>query len=196
MGSTPVKPSKPSGSGGEPPLDHPDSEPKVLKIKGSSRASRRLEDVEERLTKSVRRVAKAVDKGVDTYIEARDKSARHRKDGVIVDFYENVSKGVARTISDSAPVITDFAEALNSRQVRKGIRALLRGAPVFWFAPDDDDDDRSELVGGAGNALQCGVPSNAPPALTSPPFVVCGSNSGNSNWRTVGYACSAWSCRT
>src|SRR5258708_39711693 len=107
MGSTPGKLNKPSGPGGEPPTDHPDPEAKVIKIRTSSRASRRLNDVEERLTKSVRRVSRAVDRGVDTYVEARDKSARERKDGVIVDFYENVSKGVARTISESAPVITD-----------------------------------------------------------------------------------------
>jgi hypothetical protein len=142
MGSTPpVKPSKPSGPGGEPPTDHPDTGAKVIKIRGSSRASRKLDEVEERLTKSVKRVAKAVDRGVDTYIEARDKSARERKDGAIVDFYENVSKGVARTIADSAPVITDFAEAVNSRQVRRGIRAALRAVPFFSYYDDDDDDD-------------------------------------------------------
>lgn len=132
MGSTPGKPNKPSGPGGEPPGDHPDSEPKVIKLKGSSKASRRLDDVEGRLSKSVRRVSKAVDRGVDTYIEARDKSASKRKDGAIVDFYENVSKGVARTISESTPVLTDFAEALNTRRLRKGIRSVLRGIPVLW----------------------------------------------------------------
>ncbi|HEY6329704.1 MAG TPA: hypothetical protein VI756_10220 [Blastocatellia bacterium] len=114
---------------------------KVLKIRRSSRTSRRLDEVEERLTKSVHRVAKAVDNGVDTYIEARDKSKRERKDGVIVDFYENVSKGVARTVAESAPVLTDFAEAVNSRQVRRGIRAVLRSVPFFWSDSDKDDDD-------------------------------------------------------
>jgi hypothetical protein len=131
MGSTPTK-SKPGGTGGgEPPTDHPDSVQKVIIIKRSSRASKRLDDIEDRFSKSVHRVAKAVDRGVDTYIEARDKSKRERRDGAIVDFYENVSKGVARTISDSAPVLTDFAEAVNSRRVRKGIRAFLRVLP-FW----------------------------------------------------------------
>ncbi|HEY3134821.1 MAG TPA: hypothetical protein VGL29_02105 [Blastocatellia bacterium] len=130
MGSTPKAP-KPSGQGGEPPTDHPDSGTKVLKIRRSSRTSRRLDDIEDRLSKSVRRVAKAVDRGVDTYIEARDKSKRERRDGAIVDFFENVSKGVARTISESAPVITDFAEAANSRRVRRGIRTVLRTIPFL-----------------------------------------------------------------
>lgn len=141
MGSTPIKPPKSAGPGGEPPTDHQEPNVKVLKIRRSSRTSRRLDEVEERLTKSVHRVAKAVDNGVDTYIEARDKSKRERKDGVIVDFYENVSKGVARTVAESAPVLTDFAEAVNSRQVRRGIRAVLRSVPFFWSDSDKDDDD-------------------------------------------------------
>jgi hypothetical protein len=92
----------------------------------SSRGSRRLADIEKRVAKSMRRVTRAMDRGVDTYIEHRDKSRENRKDGVIVDFVENVSYGVSRAISEASPLVHDVAEALNSRSVRSQIRRAAR----------------------------------------------------------------------
>lgn len=98
----------------------------------SSRGSRRLSDIEKRVAKSMRRVTRAMDRGVDTYIEHRDKSKENRKDGVIVDFVENVSYGVSRAISEASPLVHDVAEALNSRSVRTQIR---RAARTFGSLP-------------------------------------------------------------
>jgi len=97
----------------------------------SSRSARRLEDIESRVSKSVRRVSKAVDNGVSTYLEKRDKSARKRRDGALVDFCENAAVGVSKTLAESAPVLTDFAKALNSRRVRKTIRKVVRSIPLL-----------------------------------------------------------------
>ena len=105
---------------------------KKEKKKGSSRGARRLEDIESRVSKSVRRVARAVDKGVDTYIERRDKSANKRRDGALVDFGKNVARGVSETIADSTPVITDLAKALTTKRLRKGIR---KAASAFGRIP-------------------------------------------------------------
>jgi hypothetical protein len=92
----------------------------------SSRGSRRLNDIEKRVSKAVRRVTRAMDRGVDTYIEHRDKSKESRKDGVIVDFVENVSYGVSRAVSEASPLVHDVAEAINTRRLRSQIRSAAR----------------------------------------------------------------------
>jgi hypothetical protein len=106
-------------------------DPKGEKQRGSSRASRRLEDIESRLSKSVHRVAKAAEKGVSTYIDKRDQSARRERDGALVDFYENVAEGVSEAIAESSPVLTDFAKALNTKRLRKRIRRTIAGIPML-----------------------------------------------------------------
>jgi hypothetical protein len=73
-----------------------------------------------------------LDSGIDTYIEHRDKSKATRKDGVIVDFVENVAYGVSRVVSEVSPVISDVAEAVNTRRLRSQIR---RAARVFGSIP-------------------------------------------------------------
>lgn len=100
------------------------------KKRGSSKKSRRLEDIENRVSKSLRRVTKAVDRGVRTYRDKRDKSERRRRDGALVDSYENAAVGVSEAIADSSPVLTDIAKAINTRRRRKEIRRLVRGLPV------------------------------------------------------------------
>ena len=101
------------------------------KKKASSRSARRLEDIESRVSKSVHRVSKAVENGVSTYLEKRDSSARKRRDGALVDIYENAAAGFSKALSESSPVLSDFAEALNSRRSRKQIRRVIRAIPLL-----------------------------------------------------------------
>lgn len=56
-----------------------------LKKRGSTKATRRASDVDHRATKAMSRLVKAVDKGVNKYIERRDKSDTKRKDGALLD---------------------------------------------------------------------------------------------------------------
>ena len=138
MAQTPNQPSSGKGATTPPPdtpshvyisVDGPRRRKK--KKRGSSKSSRRLIDIENRASKSMRRVSKAVDRGVKTYREQRDKSERRRRDGTLVDSYQNASVGIAETIAESAPVLTDFAKALNTRRRRKQIRRIIRGLPVL-----------------------------------------------------------------
>jgi hypothetical protein len=107
-------------------------ETKRRKKRGSSRTARRLEFVEKRLSRAARRVSRGVRNGVDEYIDNRDRSERRRRDGALVDFCDNTSKGVARAISESSPVLTDFVEPFNTRRLRKQIRRTLRSIPLFF----------------------------------------------------------------
>jgi hypothetical protein len=97
--------------------------------KSSSRTTRRLKDIEHRVSKAFRRLARAVDHGTSEYIDARDKSADNRSDGALVDFYENVAKGASKTISEASPVLTDVAEAFNTEESRRQFRRFLKNLP-------------------------------------------------------------------
>ena len=105
---------------------------KILKRKkrGSSRSSRRLADIENRATKSLRRVTKAVRRGVLKYRSKRRKSNRKYRDGALVDSYQNAAVGLAKAVANSSPVLTDFAKAVNTRYRRKAIRRLVRTLPI------------------------------------------------------------------
>jgi hypothetical protein len=105
-------------------------EPRRKKKRGSSRSSRRLTDIENRASKALRRVSKAVDKGVKTYRDKRDKSQRKTRDGALVDSYENAAVGIAEAVAQSSPVLTDFAKAVNTRRRRKEVRRLVRALPI------------------------------------------------------------------
>src|SRR5215510_3401669 len=108
MAQTPNQPSKPATS--EPPHDETPTQlfisvdsRKRKKKRGSSRSSRRIEDVENRASKALHRVTKAVNRGVKTYRDKRDRSERKRRDGALVDWYENVSTGIAEAVANSSP---------------------------------------------------------------------------------------------
>jgi hypothetical protein len=103
---------------------------KKKKKKGSSKAARRLESYEKHLSRSARRISRGVKNGVDTYIDNRNRSERKRRDGAIVDLCQNLAKGTARAISESSPILTDYARAMNTKQMRKQIRQFLRPIPV------------------------------------------------------------------
>jgi hypothetical protein len=96
------------------------------KSKSSSKGAKRLMEIEKRVGKGIRRVTRALDSGVETYTEHRDRSKAQRKDGPLVDFVENVSSGVAKTISEAAPVLHDVAETFNTRVVRSQLRRIAR----------------------------------------------------------------------
>ncbi len=100
------------------------------KKRGSSKSLRRIEDIENRASRSLRRVSKAVDRGVETYRIKRKKSNRKYRDGAVVDSYENAAVGIAEAVSDSSPVLSDFAKAVNTRFRRKQVRKFLRSFPI------------------------------------------------------------------
>jgi hypothetical protein len=97
--------------------------------RGSSKTARRAEDIEFRVSKAIHRLANAAEKGVSKYQVARDKSARRRRDGALVDIYENAAKGLSRAISKATPATVDVAKALNSKRGRKQMRSVVKSLP-------------------------------------------------------------------
>jgi hypothetical protein len=109
--------------------DYDEEKKKSRRGKSSSRTARRLKDIERRVSKAVRRVARAAEHGTEEYIDARDRSAGKRRDGAIVDIYENVARGVSKGLAEASPVLVDIAEAYNTRESRKQARKFLRNLP-------------------------------------------------------------------
>jgi Family of unknown function (DUF6312) len=91
--------------------------------------TRRLQDIERGVSKAVRRVARATEHGVSEYIDRRDDSERKRKDGPLVDLYENVARGVSVAVSEAGPAGVDVAKAFNSKKSRRQIRSVLKSLP-------------------------------------------------------------------
>jgi hypothetical protein len=125
----------PTAESAQPPrltIRHPvvhvmEKSPSRRRRRTSSRGARRLTEIDRRVSKTARRVTRALDHGVDTYVEHRDDSKEKRRDGAVVDFVENVSYGVSKTISEASPVLHDVAEAFNTQNARKQIRKITRG---------------------------------------------------------------------
>ncbi len=102
------------------------------KKKKYSRGLKRVQRFEARLSKGGRRLSRAVTAGFNRYVSQGNKSARRRRDGRLVDFYENVARGVSRGISRGGPAIEDVARAFNTKRLRRQIRAAARGS-IFPF---------------------------------------------------------------
>lgn len=104
-----------------------------VKKRGSTKATRRAQDVEKRATKAMSRIAKAADKGVSKYIERRDKSDAKKKDGGLRDLPENVVRSASKAFSDATPIIGDMMKMASTKQTRKALRRGFRSVPTVPF---------------------------------------------------------------
>lgn len=113
--------------------DDLDLKSKKRKKRSSSKTTRRVEDIERYFSKAAHRVTKAVNHGVSTYEDDRDASARTRRDGALVDLYENVVRGASVAISEASPATVDVAKAFNTKMARRQIRRALNSLPRLPF---------------------------------------------------------------
>ncbi len=125
------KKTTPVAAAASPPTVALTGEP--VKKRGSTKATRRARDVEKRVSKSMKRIAKAATEGVDKYIERRDKSDSKRKDGALIDGLENVIRGASRAASKATPIVGDVMKLISTRQTRKAMRRTFRSVPAFPF---------------------------------------------------------------
>jgi len=104
-----------------------------VKKRGSSKATRRAQDVEKRVTKAMSRLSRAVDKGVSKYIERRDKSDSKRKDGGLLDGPENIVRSAARAAADATPMVGDMMKLMTTKQTRNAFRRNFGSVPAIPF---------------------------------------------------------------
>lgn len=99
------------------------------KTKRYSRNAKPIQTFEKRVSKSAHRVSKAVERGIQNYLDERGKSADRRKDGALIESYVNVASGISEGIAEASPALKDFAEAVNSKRTRRVLRNIVRSVP-------------------------------------------------------------------
>lgn len=88
-----------------------------------------LEDVqvvEGNMLRVAKRAAKAVSKGLDTYDQERQKSAKEKTDGAIEDFFNNSAKATSAYLKEASDIPVDLVESMYTKSYRKRMRRNLR----------------------------------------------------------------------
>jgi hypothetical protein len=88
-----------------------------------------LEDVqvlEGNMLRVAKRAAKAASKGLDTYDQERQRSAKEKTDGAIEDFFNNSAKATSAYLKEASEIPIDVVEAIDTESYRKRLRKNLR----------------------------------------------------------------------
>lgn len=96
---------------------------------GQPKYSEGLEDVqvlEGNMLRVAQRAAKAASKGIDTYEQERQRSAKEKTDGAIEDFFNNSAKATSAYLKEASEIPIDMVEAINTESYRKRLRKNLR----------------------------------------------------------------------
>ena len=121
----------------------PDLKPIVLnykkwKKKGKNKAkegkpkySRGLKDIQRLEGDAVQvaqTAARALSKGIGTYQEERQQSAKKKTDGAIEDFINNSAKATSTYLKEASDIPVDLANSVSRLSIRKNLRKGLRRA--------------------------------------------------------------------
>ena len=85
-----------------------------------------IQIMERHLTRASHRMVQAIEEGITTYRKARNKSARKKRDGAIVDFVPNVAKGTGKTLRTASLVPYDLVRASYPKTARRMLRGQIR----------------------------------------------------------------------
>ena len=116
-----------------PGIIYADLSKKNKKKKRYSRELKSLQQIERGFGKSSHRLSRAVARGLSVYRKRRDKSARKKKDGAIIDGALNWSKafGKAMRVASNAP--SDLAVQVNRTKLSRRVRNSLRTMSPMMF---------------------------------------------------------------
>ena len=99
---------------------------KKKKKKKYSKGTKDVQRMERRASKASQRLARAVADGMSTYRKKSSKSARKKRDGAVVDFIPNAAEGLGKSVRVASRVPADLAKAVNTKRVRRQMRAVVR----------------------------------------------------------------------
>ena len=98
-------------------------EKKKGKRKYSNLGTRSFQEFEEGMSKSARKVAKAVQEGLETYLDERRESAGSRKDGAFRDIFRNQSKALRKGLPIAAEAPADLLDSFaDMKLVRNALK--------------------------------------------------------------------------
>jgi len=100
-----------------------------------SRGTQDFQIIERRLVKSARRLTVAIQKGIDTYLTERDRSADRKRDGALVDLIPNVGEGISIALRKASPVVSDLSRAFYTRRTRRVVKRKVNatGRLINWI---------------------------------------------------------------
>lgn len=101
------------------------------KRKRRSRGLRNLDTTLNRLTRSGKKLATAVDDGFKTYRDERKKSARKKKDGALLDLVNNVAEGVSKAQKKSGGATRDLLTMFSTKRTKKRVRRAAKNIGAF-----------------------------------------------------------------
>lgn len=94
---------------------------KKKKKKRYSRGLRTVQELEVASTKTVKRLTKALNKGLGAWDSARDKSAKKKRNGAVKDSLKNSSKGMRKLFVQSAHAPSDFLDEFSRMKIVKNL---------------------------------------------------------------------------
>jgi hypothetical protein len=106
----------------------------VDKKRRKKRYSRGLRDLQisnRGLARTSRRLLKAVERGMKTYLKESNKSARKKRDGALRDMGRNVSDAIGSGLRELSGIPRDVARTLSTRSTRRSMRRSIKAAARF-----------------------------------------------------------------
>ncbi|MDB6038988.1 MAG: hypothetical protein JWM99_2829 [Verrucomicrobiales bacterium] len=101
-------------------------EKKKKKRKYSRGPLRALQELEKGLSSSARKLADAVQKGIEEYEDARDKSSTNKKDGALRDMLRNQSKALRIALPIAAEAPSDLLDSIADMKVVRDVTEKKR----------------------------------------------------------------------
>lgn len=86
-----------------------------------------LQKLERRNTKSSRKMVRAIDKGIGTYMKRRDKSARKKKDGALKKLNKNIGKGIKKSLKKGGKTLLKSGTSRTNIKLRKKAMKKMGG---------------------------------------------------------------------
>ena len=110
----------------EPAQDRPENvttaEPAAKPKKRYSRRLKGAQKLERGFSKGLHRLARATEKGVETWRKSSDRSARKKRDGALKDAPVNYARAVSHATAEAADGLVDLAKRLPKLRLGKLFR--------------------------------------------------------------------------
>ena len=106
----------------------------VDKNRRKKRYSRGLRDLQisnRGLARASRRLVKAVERGMRTYLKESNKSARKKSDGALRDMGLNMSDAIGSGLRELSGIPRDVARTLSTRSWRRSMRRSMKATARF-----------------------------------------------------------------
>merc|ERR1711994_1033475 len=94
-------------------------EVKKVKRKETKGPLKDWDTLEKGFVKASLRLSDAYSRGIEEYLDKRERSAEHKRDGAIADSYENITKAMAKMVKVAGEAPYEIAKAISELKPSK-----------------------------------------------------------------------------